>query len=67
MLLLYVDDACYGGSGPHYAHVVVQTLKQFNVGKKFDSEFDFLGRHVIQYSDYRIEIDMDKYIRTLEK
>ena len=37
MLLLYVDDACYGGSGPHYEHVVEQTLKSFNVGKKFES------------------------------
>ena len=25
MLLLYVDDACYGGSGPHYEHVANQT------------------------------------------
>ena len=67
MLLLYVDDACYGGSGPHYEHVVNQTHKQFNIGKKFETEFDFLGRHVKQYSDFRIEVDMDKYIRSLEK
>ena len=60
MLLLYVDDACYGGSGAHYEHVVEQTLKRFNIGKKEESEFDFLGRNVIQYSDYRIEVDMDK-------
>ena len=67
MLLLYVDDACYGGKRPHYEHVIGQTLKRFNIGKQAEKEFDFLGRHVTQYSDFRIEVDMDKYIRALEK
>ena len=48
-LLLYVDDACYGGKGPHYEHVIGQTLKRFNIGKQAEKEFDFLGRHVTQY------------------
>jgi len=67
MLLLYVDDACYGGRGTHFEHVMEQTYKRFNIGKKFTKEFDFLGRHVKQYNDFRIEVDMDKYIRSLEK
>ena len=62
-----MDDACYGGKGAHYEHVIGQTLKRFNIGKQAKREFDFLGRHVTQYSDFRIEVDMDKYISALEK
>ena len=47
--------------------VLSKRFKKFNVGKQFENELDFLGRHVVQYSDYRIEIDMDKYLRSLEK
>ena len=67
MLLLYVDDAGYGGKGTHYEHVMAQTLKRFNIGKQSEKEFDFLGRRVTQSKDFRIEADMDKYIRALEK
>ena len=37
------------------------------MGKIQEQEFDFLGRHVTQRPDYTIEVDMDKYIRALEK
>ena len=63
MLLLYVDDACFGGSGPLYDKVIKQTLSKFTVGKIQEDEFDFLGRHVTQKKDFSIEVDMDKYIR----
>ena len=46
MLLLYVDDACFGGSGPQHEAVIKSTLSQFTVGKIQEDEFDFLGRHV---------------------
>ena len=42
MLLLYVDDACFGGHGPHYEKVIKSTLSQFSVGKTQEDEFDFL-------------------------
>ena len=59
-LLLYVDDACFGSSGPHSEAVIKSTLSQFIVGKTREDEFDFLGRHVTQRKDYSIEVDMDK-------
>ena len=50
-LLLYVDDACFGGSGKHYEKVIAETFSKFTVGKTEKDEFDFLGRHLTQRSD----------------
>ena len=33
MLLLYVDDACYAGRGPHYENLINETFKRFYNGK----------------------------------
>ena len=46
MLLLYVDDGCFGGKGQHFEATMEKTLKRFNIGKLFEGEFEFLGRHV---------------------
>ena len=59
MLLLYVDDACFGGAGRYYEQTIKATLDKFAVGKMQEDEFDCLGRHVTQKKDYTIEIDMD--------
>ena len=67
MLLLYVDDACFGGFGPLYDKVLKATLAKLTVGKTQEGEFDFLGRHVTQRTAFSIEVDMDKYLRGVEK
>ena len=51
MLLLYVDDACFGGAGPQYEKTM-KTLANFTVGKTAEKEFDFLGRRVAQQTDF---------------
>ena len=35
--------------------------------KTQEDEFDFLGRHVTQRRDFSIEVDMDKYLRGVER
>ena len=67
MLLLYLVDDCFGGAGRHYEQVIKTTLGKLTVGKTQEDEFDFLGRHVTQRKDYMIEVDMDTYLRGLEK
>ena len=62
-----MDDACFGGSGPLYDRVIRETLAKFTVGKTQEDEFDFLGRHVTQRKDFSIEVDMDKYLRNVER
>ena len=47
--------------------MIKATLGKFTVGKTQEDEFDFLGRHVTQKKDYTIEVDMDKYLRGVEK
>ncbi len=42
------------------------TSKKFKIGKTYDGEFDVLGRHVKQFPDYNITIDMHKYIKAIE-
>ena len=66
MLLLYVDDACFGGEGPVYERVVKETLKQFTIGKTEEGAFKFLGRQVTQNKDFSVEIDMDAYFKTVK-
>ena len=58
MLLLYVDDACFGGSGAYYDQVIETTLGKFTIGKTKEDEFDFLGRHVTQNKDYSIDVEI---------
>ena len=67
MLLLYVDDACFGGGGKYYEQVMKKTLEMLTVGKVAEKEFDFLGRHVTQLLDFSIEVDMEKNIRGIER
>ena len=47
--------------------VIRETLAKFTVGKTESDEFDFLGRHVTQYKDYSIVVDVDKYLRGVER
>ena len=43
-------------------------MARFNIGRKHEGEFDFLGRHVRQDpKDYHIEVDMEEYCSKLEK
>ena len=67
MILLYVDDACFGGAGHRHEKVIKATLGKFTVGKTQEGEFDFLGRHVTQRADFTFEVNMDKYLRGVEK
>ena len=67
MLLLHVDDAYFGGSGQLYDKVIQNTLHKFTVGKTQEQEFDVLGRHVTQRPDFTIEVDMDRYLRQVQK
>ena len=68
MLVLHVDDACYGGDGLYYKSVIDNVLKQFKIGNQKEKEFDFLGRHVKQNQQYfSIEIDQHQYVKNLER
>ena len=48
MLVLHVDDACYGGAGPEFDKVLRETKKSFVLGAEGFRDFEFLGRHVVQ-------------------
>jgi hypothetical protein len=67
MMVLHVDDACYGGSGKFYDATMANCLAQFKIGNEKTKEFDFLGRHVIQRDDFSIEIDQHQYVKNLQK
>ena len=67
MMVLHVDDACYGGEGAYYDSVMKDVLQQFKIGSEKTKSFDFLGRHVEQFDDYHIEVDQHSYVSQLQK
>ena len=67
MMVLHVDDACYGGQGDYWKSCVANCLKQFHIGNEEEGEFDFLGRHVKQLPDFSIEIDQHQYCQNLQR
>ena len=67
MLVLHVDDAAYAGEGPIFEKAMQHLRKKFTIGKEEHDEFEFLGRHVKQHSDYSIDIDQHSYVKALER
>ena len=65
MLVLHVDDACYGGSGPEYDACVAKTRQAFKLGSEKEWDFEFLGRHVVQHEDYSISVDQHAFVQGL--
>ena len=43
MMVLHVDDACYGGEGPEFQASVKKLKTLLNIGKEAEGDFDFLG------------------------
>ena len=60
MLVLHVDDACYGGHGKQYEQAMEKLRKSLSIGKIETTEFEFLGRVVKQLPDYTVEIHQCK-------
>ena len=65
MMVLHVDDACYGGSGPLWDATMKTCLSQFKIGTEKTKSFDFLGRHIEQKADFSITIDQHQYVKNL--
>ena len=67
MLILHVDDACYGGTGTVFQQPMEQLKQTLTIGAERQDDFTFLGRHVVQKQDFTIEIDQHEYVMQLEK
>ena len=66
MLVLHVDDGCWGGDGPTFRKAQKRLRELLNMGKEETGSFIFLGRHLTQHSDGSVYIHQDDYIRQVE-
>jgi hypothetical protein len=66
MLVLHVDDGCWGGDGPAFRKAQKRLRELLNMGKEESGNFVFLGRHLSQQSDGSIYVHQDDYIRQVE-
>ena len=66
MLILHVDDACYGGTGTIFQQTMEQLKQSLTIGAEHQDDFTFLGRHVVQKQDFIIEVEQHEYARQLE-
>ena len=64
MLILHVDDGLWAGHGPLYAAAKDKIRKEFNLHER-NGTFKFLGRKVIQTSDFSIALSQQDYIKEI--
>jgi hypothetical protein len=64
MLILHVDDGLWAGQGPLYAAAKDKIRKEFNLHER-NGTFKFLGRKVIQTSDFSITLSQHDYVKEI--